>query len=51
MDRLDRLDVFYHNRKVGTLGLYRNRLAAFEYDADWLSDGFSISPPIVSIKG
>ena len=26
------------------MALYRNRLAAFEYDNEWLRDGFSISP-------
>ena len=44
MNRLSRLDVFCHNRPVGTMALYKNRLAAFEYDSDWLAEGFSISP-------
>ncbi len=44
MNRLSRLDVFYHDRPVGTMALYKNRLAAFEYDSDWLAEGFSISP-------
>jgi len=44
MDRVNKLEVFFHDRKVGTLALYQNRLAAFEYDAKWLMDGFSISP-------
>lgn len=44
MDRLNKLDVYYHNFHVGTMALYQNRLAAFEYDSDWLIDGFSISP-------
>ncbi len=44
MDRLNKLKVFYHDRPVGTLALYQNRLAAFEYDSDWLAEGFSISP-------
>ena len=44
MDRLSKLDVFYHNRHVGTMALYQNRLAAFEYSKDWIMDGFSISP-------
>lgn len=44
MDRVNKLEVFYHGRSVGTMALYENRLAAFEYDKDWLSDGFSISP-------
>lgn len=44
MDRLNKVNVFCHNFKVGTMALYQNRLAAFEYDSDWLIDGFSISP-------
>ena len=44
MDRLNKLDVYYHDRHVGTMALFRNRLAAFEYSTDWLKDGFSISP-------
>lgn len=44
MNRLNKLDVFYHDRPVGTLALYQNRLTAFEYDSDWITDGFSISP-------
>ncbi len=44
MNRLSRLDVFYHDRPVGTMALYKNRLAAFEYDSDWLGEGFAISP-------
>ncbi len=44
MHRLNKIDVFYHDRQVGTMALYENRLAAFEYDGEWLRDGFSISP-------
>ena len=44
MDRINKLDVFYHDRHVGTMALYQNRLAAFEYSSDWIRDGFSISP-------
>ncbi len=38
------LHVLFHNRKVGTLALTSGHLAAFEYDQEWLLDGFSISP-------
>lgn len=44
MEKIERLNVFYHERKVGTMALYQRRLAAFEYDREWLADGFSISP-------
>ncbi|MGN0246767.1 MAG: type II toxin-antitoxin system HipA family toxin [Lachnospiraceae bacterium] len=50
MDRLNTLEVFYHERKVGTMALYQNRLAAFEYSSDWLKDGFSISPFSLPLK-
>lgn len=40
----DKLYVMYHGRKVGTMALYQGRVAAFEYDREWLADGFSISP-------
>lgn len=44
MHRLNKVDIFYHDRQVGTMALYENRLAVFEYDGEWLRDGFSISP-------
>lgn len=44
MNRLNKLEVFYHERLIGTIALYQNRLAAFEYDSNWLANGFSISP-------
>ena len=39
MDRLNKLDVYYHDRKVGTMALYQNRLAAFAYSDEWLQEG------------
>ena len=44
MRRLNKLDVFCHDRHVGIMALYQNRQAAFEYSDDWIADGFSISP-------
>lgn len=44
METINRLNVFYHKRKVGTMALYKGHLAAFEYDKEWLTEGFSISP-------
>ena len=44
MHRLNKVDIFYHDRQLGTMALYENRLAVFEYDGEWLRDGFSISP-------
>lgn len=44
MSRVDKLMVLYHNRLVGDMVLVNNRLAAFEYNKNWLIDGFPISP-------
>lgn len=44
MNRIKRLDVLYHDRKVGTLAVYKEYLTAFEYDKDWLHDGFFHQP-------
>lgn len=44
MYRVNKLEVFYQGKRVGVMALYQNRLAAFEYDNDWLAEGFSISP-------
>jgi len=38
------LSVFYHGRKVGRIAQTADKLMAFEYESQWLSDGFSISP-------
>ena len=43
MNRINKLEVYYHDARVGTMALYQNRLAVFEYDNDWIADGFSIS--------
>ncbi len=45
------LHVWMGTRKVGTLALAANHLAAFEYDSEWISDGFSISPLPLRIIG
>lgn len=44
MRTTNRLNVTCHGRKVGTMALYKGRFSAFEYDREWLADGFSISP-------
>ncbi|MDR0888448.1 MAG: type II toxin-antitoxin system HipA family toxin [Coriobacteriales bacterium] len=38
------LNVLYNKRPVGVLALTKDSTIAFEYDADWLLHGFSISP-------
>ena len=44
MDIYSYLKVFYNDILVGTLAKTPERVVAFEYDSDWLSNGFSISP-------
>lgn len=44
MNRVSKLEVFYNDRKVGTLALHQNRFGAFAYDKEWLAEGFSLSP-------
>lgn len=50
MNNLDKVNVFYHGRKVGTLARYKKYFAAFEYDREWLAEGFSISPFSLPLK-
>lgn len=44
MDNYKYLKVFYNDILVGTLAKTQERVVAFEYDSDWLNNGFSISP-------
>lgn len=44
MDDLRRLEVWYHEQKVGWIALTDNGHCTFEYTGDFLSNGFSISP-------
>lgn len=45
------LSVLYHGSPVGTLSMNpNNRRCVFEYNQDWLSNGFSISPLELPLK-
>ncbi len=44
MREINHVEVEYHGRKVGILAENKSGLGAFEYDKEWLADGFSISP-------
>ena len=44
------VSVMYHGRKVGTLSMGNRSNCQFEYDKDWLTDGFSISPLKLPLK-
>ena len=51
MTKFDRLSVNYHDRKVGTLSFdTEGRLCVFEYDREWMLNGFSISPLELPLK-
>lgn len=51
MRKIDKLIVKYHNSIVGRLSLTPdNKLCAFEYDKEWLVNGFSISPLELPLK-
>lgn len=44
MNSITKIEVFYHNRLVGSLAMTKNGTCAFEYSTEWLKSGFSISP-------
>lgn len=51
MKYIDKIIVKYHGLEVGTLSLTPdNRLCAFEYNKNWLMEGFSISPLELPLK-
>lgn len=44
MSTIRQIEVIYNDRLVGRLALTKEGLCAFEYSAEWISSGFSISP-------
>ena len=51
MKNIDKIIVKYHGLEVGILSLTPdNRLCAFEYNKNWLMEGFSISPLELPLK-
>ena len=44
------LQVYYAERLVGTLAMTADHKAAFQYDDEWLENGFSISPFSLPLK-
>jgi len=44
------VSVTYRGRKVGTLSMSNKHVCQFEYDKDWVADGFSISPLKLPLK-
>lgn len=51
MKLINKLTVTYHEQTVGELTMTPdNRLCAFQYDKEWLTNGFSISPLELPLK-
>jgi len=50
MNKIKSLQVFYNEKKVGTLALMKNNIVAFEYDSNWITNGFSINPFSLPLK-
>ncbi len=50
MNNISVIEVFIADRRVGRMALTPERLCGFEYDADWLNSGFSISPFYLPLK-
>ena len=50
MNKIKSLQVFFNEKKVGTLALMKNNIVAFEYDSNWITNGFSISPFSLPLK-
>lgn len=44
MNNISTIEVFIANERVGRLALTPESLCAFEYDAEWIKSGYSISP-------
>lgn len=44
MKEINHVNVKYHERRVGTLAKTKDGYGAFQYDREWLADGFPISP-------
>jgi serine/threonine-protein kinase HipA len=50
MNSISLIEIFIADRRVGRMALTPEGLCGFEYDADWLQSGFSISPFYLPLK-
>ena len=50
MNKIKQVGVFLHNEKIGRMALTPDELCAFEYEPQFLSSGFSISPFFLPLK-
>lgn len=51
MNSIKQIEVLYNNSLVGRLAMTKDALCAFEYSAEWLKTGFSISPFELPLRG
>ena len=50
MNEIKQVEVFLHDEKIGRMALTPDKLCAFEYEPQFLSSGFSISPFFLPLK-
>lgn len=50
MNKIRHIEVFLHNEKIGRMALTPDGLCAFEYEARFLTSGFSISPFFLPLR-
>lgn len=50
MSNISIIEVFISDRRLGRMALTSEGLCGFEYDADWIQSGFSISPFYLPLK-
>lgn len=50
MEKIRALEVYFGDRKVGTMALTPDRYAVFQYSKEWLGSGFAVSPISLPLK-
>ncbi|OQA94688.1 MAG: putative DNA-binding transcriptional regulator [Bacteroidetes bacterium ADurb.Bin217] len=50
IDNIPLIEVLYHNTRVGRIAQTPQQLCAFEYDAEFIQNGFSISPYFLPLR-
>lgn len=50
MNDISLIEVFINNERIGRLALTPERLCAFEYDLEWIKNGYAISPFYLPLK-
>ena len=50
MNSVSVIEIFIYDRRVGRMALTPDGLCGFEYDANWVQSGFSISPFYLPLK-